>query len=179
MLRILEWIGQDGAITLRALRRNPGFAIAAVATLALAIGANTAIFSLISKTLLEPLPYPDPDRIVQLWLTTPVENGVILSIPEVNMLAGQTRVLEDVAAYDFGGPGVNITGVGEPEQVQAIHASAAYFRLFGARVEMGRTFNAEEDLAERRPRRDSEPRTLAAPFRSGSQAGRKDDFAGR
>jgi predicted permease len=127
------------------LRRSSGFAIAAVATLALGIGANTAIFSLINATLLEPLPYPAADRIVQLWLTTPSGDGLTLSIPEVNALAQQTSVFENVAAYDFGGPGVNITGVGEPEQVKAIHVSASYFGLFGARVDSGRTFTSEED----------------------------------
>ncbi len=128
----LEMIGQDARIALRTLRRNPGFAITAAATLALAIGANTAMFSLISFTLLEPLPYPDAERIMQFWFTTPGGSGLTLSIPEVNTLARETALFEDVAAYDFGGPGVNITGAGEPEQVKAIHVSAAYFRLFGS-----------------------------------------------
>ena len=144
-MRILEMLRHDAATAARMLRRSPGFAMAATATLALGIGANTAIFSLINATLLEPLPYPAPDRIVQFWLTAPNGGGLILSIPEVNILAQQTSVFEDVAAYDFGGPGVNITAVGEPEQVKAIHVSASYFRLFGARVESGRTFTADED----------------------------------
>ena len=67
------------------------------------------------------------------------------SIPEINQLTRQTNVMEDFAAYDFGGPGVNITGTGEPEQVKAIHVSANYFLLFGARTEIGRTFSADED----------------------------------
>jgi putative ABC transport system permease protein len=137
---------QDTATAVRMLRRSSWFATAAVATLALGIGANTAIFSLINATLLEPLPYPQADRIVQLWLTAPDGGGLTMSIPEINILAQQTDAFEHVAAYDFGGPGVNITGVGEPEQVKAIHVSAAYFQLFGARVESGRTFTADEDL---------------------------------
>ena len=144
-MRILEMLRYDAAIAVRMLRRSPGFAVAATATLALGIGANTAIFSLINATLLEPLPYPQPDRIVQLWLTAPNGGGLILSIPEVNILTQQTSAFEDVAAYDFGGPGVNITAVGEPEQVKAIHVSASYFRLFGARLEFGHTFTADED----------------------------------
>lgn len=136
---------KDVIIAVRMLRRSPGFAIAAVLTLSLGIGSNTAIFSLINATLLEKLPYPEADRIVQLWLTTPEGGGLTLSIPEVNLLMQQTSAFEDVAAYDFSGPGVNITGAGEPEQVKAIHVSAAYFRLFGARVETGRTFTADED----------------------------------
>src|SRR5260370_22246644 len=144
-MRILEILRQDAAITTRMLRRSPGFAIAAVSTLALGIGANTAIFTLINTTLLEPLPYPGADRMVQLWLTAPTGGGLTLSIPEINVLTQQTNAFDAVAAYDFGGPGVNITGVGEPEQVKAIHVSASYFRLFGARVESGRTFTPDED----------------------------------
>jgi putative ABC transport system permease protein len=144
-MTIMEMLLHDGATAVRLLRRNPEFAVAAMATLALGIGANTAVFSLINATLLEPLPYPEPDRIVQLWLTSPNGGGLILSIPEVNILAQQTSVFDDVAAYDFGGPGVNITAVGEPEQVEAIHVSGSYFHLFGARVEYGRTFTPDED----------------------------------
>src|SRR5689334_7746821 len=144
-MRILEMLRQDAITALRMLRRSPGFAIAAVATLAVGVGANTAIFSLINATLLEPLPYPESDRIVQLWLTSPDGGGVTLSIPEFNILSQQTAAFEDVAAYDFGGPGVNVTGAGAPQQVSAIHVSRAYFRLFGARVEAGRTFTEDED----------------------------------
>jgi putative ABC transport system permease protein len=144
-MRTIEILLQETRLAARTLRRSTGFTIAAIATLALGIGANTAIFSLINTTLLEPLPYPDADRIVQLWMTTPQGAGLTLSIPEFNLLAQQTAILENVAAYDFGGPGVNITGVGEPEQVKAIHVSEGYFRLFGARTALGRTFAAEED----------------------------------
>ncbi|MEI9973221.1 MAG: ABC transporter permease [Ignavibacteriota bacterium] len=131
--------------TLRSLRRSPAFTIAAVATLALGIGANTAIFSLIDATLLAPLPYPEPDRIVQVWFTTPNGADTNHSIPALNILTRQSAIFADVTAYDFGGPGVNLTGTDQPEQVQAIHVSAPYFDLFGARMEFGRAFTAEED----------------------------------
>ena len=131
--------------TLRSLRRSPAFTFAAVATLALGIGGNTAIFSLINATLLEPLPYPDPDRIVQIWFTTPTGADTNHSIPAFNLLSQQSQVFEDVTAYDFGGPGVNLTSSDQPEQVPAIHVSAVYFRLFGARMEFGRAFTADED----------------------------------
>ena len=131
--------------TLRSLRRSPAFTFAAIATLALGIGANTAVFSLIDATLLDPLPYPEPDRIVQIWFTTQTGADTNHSIPAVNLLTQQSQIFEDVAAYDFGGPGVNLTGSDQPEQVQAIHVSAAYLRLFGARPEFGRTFTATED----------------------------------
>ena len=79
-MRIFEMLRQDAATAVRMLRRSSGFVTAAVATLALGIGANTAIFSLINATLLEPLPYPHADRIVQLWLTAPNGGGLTLSI---------------------------------------------------------------------------------------------------
>src|SRR5258708_16898364 len=144
-MRTTEILLQETRLAARTLRRSSGFTIAAIAPLALGIGANTAIFSLINTTLLEPLPYPDAERIVQLWMTTPQGAGLTLSVPEFNLLARQTAIFENVAAYDFGGPGVNITSVGEPEQVKAIHVSEAYFRLFGAHAALGRTFAAEED----------------------------------
>jgi len=145
MAEIVGMLRQDVATAVGMLRRSPAFAIAAVATLGIGIGVNTAIFSLIDATLLEPLPYPQADRIVQIWFTAPNGGGTTLSIPQINLLAQQTDAFEAVAAYDFGGPGVNLTGAGEPEQVKALHVSAVYFRLFGARVETGRTFNEEED----------------------------------
>ena len=144
-MRAIEVIRQDLATGIRTLRRSPGFALTAIATLALGIGANTAIFTLISAVLLAPLPYPRADRIVQLWLNSPGGAGLLLSLPEIHLLAQKTNMLEDLAAYDFRGPGINITGAGEPEQVRAIHASANYFRLFGARFQTGRGFTADED----------------------------------
>jgi putative ABC transport system permease protein len=94
--------------SLRFLRRSPAFAIAAVATLALGIGANTAIFSLIDATLLHPLP-ADADRIVQIWFTTAAGANTNHSIPAFKLLAQQSQVFDDVTAYDFGGPGVNLS----------------------------------------------------------------------
>src|SRR5215467_13227055 len=141
----LDAMRTDLAAGVRALWRGPGFAFAAVATLAIGIGANTAIFTLINAVLLAPLPYPRADRIVQLWLNHPGGGGLILSIPEINLLGQQTAILQDFTAYDFGGPGANLTGAGEPEQVKAIHVSRNYFRLFGARFQIGRSFTADED----------------------------------
>ena len=135
----------DIALALRTLRRRPAFPLTVIATLALAIGANTAVFSLMSATLLQPLPFPDAERIAQFWIGEADGAGLTLSIPELSALSKETSLFDDIAAYDFGGPGVNIAGSGEPEQAPAIHASAAYFRLFGARTALGRTFTAEED----------------------------------
>jgi len=130
--------------SLRSLFKNPGFTIAAVAALALGIGTNTAIFTVVNTVLLKPLTYPDADRIVQFMLTSPEGEGAAASPTKFNNWHSQTSVFQDVTAYDFGGPGFNLTG-DHPEQVHGIHVSEAYFRLFGAPVMLGRTFTPQED----------------------------------
>ncbi len=142
----LEAFLRDVRYGWRGLARSPGFATVAILMLALGIGANTAIFSVVNTVLLRPLAYPDPDRLVQLVLSTSGGRGITLSIPEFMNLRRQTEVFQDIAAYDFGDPGVNLTGGDLPERVKGIHVSTDYFRLFGARVLAGRTFSAEEDL---------------------------------
>jgi len=128
----------------RMLISSPAFTITAIAALALGIGANTAIFTVVNTVLLKPLSYPDPDRIVQLMNKQPEGTFPGASPTKFNNWRAQTNVLQDVAAYDFGGPGFNLTGQ-VPEQVHGIHVSEAYFRLFGAPVILGRTFTPQED----------------------------------
>jgi putative ABC transport system permease protein len=125
--------------------QSPGFTIAAVAALALGIGANTAIFSVVNTVLLKPLTYPDADRIVTFLLTSPEGSGPAASVPKFAMWREQGQVFQDVAAYDFAGPGLNLTGGAYPEQIKGLHVTVDYFRLFGAPVKRGRTFTAEED----------------------------------
>jgi predicted permease len=127
--------------------KNPGFTIAAVGALALGIGANTAIFSVVNTVLLKPLTYPEPDRIVQFLLTSPGGSGAAASITKFHIWQEQTSVFQDVSAYDFGGPGFNLTGT-VPEQVHGIHVTKDYFKLFGAPVMLGRTFTQQEDLPD-------------------------------
>jgi len=143
--QFLEILLQDVRYAGRMLRRSPGFAATAISALALGIGANTAIFTVVNTVLLQPLAYPEPDRLVQLELSSPQGNGNITSIPKFIIWREQTQVFQDVAAYDLGGPGVNLTGEDRPEQLKGVHVSAEFFRLFGARVVAGRTFSAEED----------------------------------
>jgi len=132
----------------RTLRCTPGFAWTAVVTLALGIGANTAIFSVVNKVLLEPLPYPDPDRLVQLMSESAVGNQPVVSIPKYVIWRGLTGVFQSIAAYDVGGPAVTLTGGEYPEAVRAGRVSADYFQLFGGRLSIGRTFSAQEDRPE-------------------------------
>ena len=128
--------------------KNPGFTIAAVAALALGIGANTAVFTVVNAVLLKPLTYPDANRIVVFLLPAANGNNAIASnlacIPEFHIYQQQTSIFKEVAAYDVAGPGFNITG-DRPEQIHGIHVTEVYFRLFGAPVILGRTFTPQED----------------------------------
>ena len=125
--------------------KSPGFTIAAVSALALGIGANTAIFTVVNAVLLKPLTYPDADRIVQIELAGPNGHDSAASIPKFHIYQQQASIFKEVAAYDFAGPGFNVTG-DRPEQVHGLHVSEGYFRLFGAPVMLGRTFTKQEDL---------------------------------
>ena len=137
--------GNDLRYALRMLVANPAFSLTAIAALALGIGANTAIFTVVDAILLKPLTYPEPDRMV-MFMNTFGDGGTGDGASPVNYNTwrAQTSVFQDVTAYDFGGPGFNLTGA-VPEQVHGIHASEAYFRLFGAPVLLGRTFTPQED----------------------------------
>ncbi len=141
----METILKDLKHSLRMFSQNPGFTIAAVLALALGIGANTAIFSVVNAVLLKPLTYPEPDRIVQFLLTSPNGSGPGASVPKFALWRARTDAFQDVSAYDFAGPGLNLTGDTFPEQVKGIHVTVDYFKLFGARIERGRAFTQQED----------------------------------
>jgi len=141
-------LGNEIKHSLHMFFKNPGFTIAALAALALGIGANTAIFTVVNTVLLKPLTYPEADRMVEFF-HNPASGGSLLannlaSIPMFHLYERQTSVFQDVAAYDFTSPGFNLTG-DRPEQLHGIHVSEAYFRLFGARAMLGRTFTPLED----------------------------------
>jgi putative ABC transport system permease protein len=143
--KLIEDFTNDTGYALRILRRSPGFTATAVLALALGIGANTAIFTVVNSVLLQPLAYPEPDRLVQLEMSSPQGNANITSIPKYIAWKAQTQVFSDVAAYDVGGPGMNLTGNGLPEQLKGIHVSASYFRVFGVPFAVGRPFSDQED----------------------------------
>ena len=140
----LESIWADLKLTAHQLHKSPVFTTTVIATLALGIGANTAIFSVIDTVLLKPLNYPDPDRIVQFLLKPPQGEAVSSSsIADFRIWREQTRVFEDVSAYDFSGNGLSLTG-DVPEEIHGVHVTKDYFRLFGARMFLGRSFTSEE-----------------------------------
>ena len=126
----METLLQDLKHSLRTFRLSPGFTCAAVLALALGIGTNTAIFSVVNSVLLKPAPFPDPDRLV-LFTNTP-GTGTAASPAKFQHWRGQTSVVQDVAAFRTGV--VNLTGGASPEQIPSAQVSADYFRLFGAPV---------------------------------------------
>jgi predicted permease len=137
-------MGQDIRYAIRTLLKNPGFTLVAVFALALGIGANTAIFTVVDRVLLRPLPYRDAARLVNVVRKTRYGISSSMSIPKFVAIR-QASSLKATALYDFMGPGMNLSGSGAPEQVRGVHVSEAYFRLFAVSPVLGRTFTPEED----------------------------------
>ena len=141
---LLDTTVQDLRFGARALRRNPGFAAIAVLTLALGIGANAAIFSVVNAVLLEPLPWSEPDRAVMIWSKWVAFDKTWVATGEVVDYRRRASTLSEVAAWGDGQ--VNLTGDGEPERVAAGNVSANLFPTLGVAPLLGRTFTAREDL---------------------------------
>ncbi|HXW07931.1 MAG TPA: ABC transporter permease [Vicinamibacterales bacterium] len=133
----------DLRYAIRLLRNSRGFAAVAIATIALAVGANSAMFSFVNGLLLRPLPYPESDRIVRVLERAPA--GALNAISTLNYLdwTNQNRVFEFMAA-EAGWP-VTLTGAGEPLVIRGARASVHYFDIFGVTAAMGRTFRPGED----------------------------------
>ena len=132
--------------SIRLLIKTPGFSVIAIAALALGIGANTAIFSVVNTVLLQPLPYPEPDRILRIQRVYKTGDiGPATSIPKFNTWKANNQTFEAMAVYDFSGPGLNLGSGDRPEQVKGIHVSQEYFRVFGVTPVEGRTFLPRED----------------------------------
>src|SRR6185503_4650133 len=140
----METFLQDLRFGARTLARNPGFACIAVLTLALGVGANAAIFSVVNAVLLRPLPWSDPDRAVMIWSRWSAFDKTWVSDGEVNDYRRESRTLADVAAWDDGQ--VNLTGDGEPERVAYGSVTANLFSVLGAAPLKGRVFTAGEDV---------------------------------
>jgi putative ABC transport system permease protein len=137
-------LAKDTRHSLRLFRRSPGFTFAAVAALALGIGANTAIFSVVNAVLLKTLPFPEADRLVVFRQVGPDGNGGSAGSPaKFAHWRAQSTVVQDVSAYRNNV--MNFAGGGVPEQFQASQVSADYFKLFGVPIVRGRPFSAAED----------------------------------
>jgi predicted permease len=139
-------VGQDIRYTSRTLRRKPGFSAGVILTMALGIGANTAVFSIVNAVLLKPLPYPDPNGIVLLVNTIhgrPVD-GLAVSAPKFTIWRQSSTTVNDIAGYVFG-RSLDVTNPDDPQPIPVGRVSADFFRLFGASVAQGRTFTVAED----------------------------------
>jgi putative ABC transport system permease protein len=141
----VEDLWRDLQFALRGLGKTPGFTIISILVIAVGVGVNTAVFSVINTVLLKPLTYPDPQSLFEMRITSPQGSFPGANVPKFNIWHQQTEIFQQVAAYDFGGAGLNITGGDHPEQVQGSHVSADYFGLFGAPIAAGRTFTTAED----------------------------------
>jgi putative ABC transport system permease protein len=147
--RSWEVLVRDVRFGIRTLRRSPGFTTAAVLTLALGIGANTAIFSLLNGVLLRPLPFPDPDRLVLVWLESADRPGreSLLSWPTMGDFMdwrARNRVFQDMGTLDRLSP-FQLTGRGDPEEVESAIVTAGFLRALGVPPVLGHTFTEPDD----------------------------------
>ncbi|HET9697809.1 MAG TPA: ABC transporter permease, partial [Terriglobales bacterium] len=146
---IVNWIDvliRDTRFALRTLRRTPTFTIVAILTLALGIGANTAMFSVIYTVLLEPLPFPEPDRIVILEATHKDQPRDMFRLSGADYYdwEKQTKSFSKLALASYWS--TNITGIPTPERVVGMAVSGEFFPLLGVRAELGRTLTAADEL---------------------------------
>ncbi|HXW55047.1 MAG TPA: ABC transporter permease [Candidatus Cybelea sp.] len=143
---------QDIRYGIRTLLRNPGVTIVAALTLALGIGATTALFSMVENVLLRPLPYPQPDRLVQISNNyLPTVSSIGLSPGDFRDWQRQAKSFSAMGAYVSISQGFNLTGDGQSERIEASYASASFFPLLGIRPVFGRPFPPEEDRAGSAP----------------------------
>ena len=158
----MNTIGQDVRYALRTLLKSPGFAIAAITVLALGIGANTAVFSLVNAVLLRPLPFPEPQRLMAVRLTDPRQDMFDL-FGDADFIAfrDQQKSFSHVAAYGSGLREFNFSNGSEPGRVRGVAVTADFFETLGLTPERGRTFQPQDDRAEAPLRRRSQPRVLA------------------
>jgi predicted permease len=145
--RPFEWLDhvlRDFRYASRSLRKSPGFTAAAILTLALAIGANTAIFSALEGAVLEPLPYRDPDRLMFVALyNRPLKSPMFLSYPDFLDWQQSSRSFQQIAAFNQ--QAFDLTSPGVPEHVQAKEISSNFFRTLGVNLALGRELSPEED----------------------------------
>ncbi|HLJ25761.1 MAG TPA: ABC transporter permease [Candidatus Angelobacter sp.] len=141
----------DLRYAIRALKKTPGFTLVAVITLALGIGANTAIFSVVQRVLLRPLPYPEPEKLVEIWNTYPPYPRAGLSPGDYADWRAWSKSFSEMGAYAEISTGFNLTGDAEPQRIQAGYASASLFPMLGAQAVAGRSFLPEEDRAGSAP----------------------------
>jgi putative ABC transport system permease protein len=125
--------------TIRLLLKSPGVTITTVLIMGLAIGANTAIFSLVDAVLLESLPYPEPERLFTISETSPAYSKMPVAYPDYLDWRADQHSFEDIALFRRNS--FNLTGSGDPERVNGAFVAASYFRVLRVRPEIGRSFS--------------------------------------
>ncbi len=145
-VHFVEILAQDIRFGLRQLRKSPGFAFIAILTLALGIGANTAIFSVVQGVLLSPLPYSQPERLVMVWESNPRFPHVWTSYLNFRDRQREARSFERMAAFSTW-QGFDLTTPGTPEHLEGKQISAGFFATLGTHLAQGREFTAEEDVS--------------------------------
>jgi predicted permease len=144
MLVIMSFAPLRQAI--RSLRRRPAFALAATLTVALGVGANTAVYQVIYSVLLRPLPFRDPQRLVQVWESTPVLPRLQSTVPDFEDWRNQTHSFAQMAAYTFQEMNrITLVGQGEPEIVRGTDATADLFPTMGIQPLLGRALSAADE----------------------------------
>jgi predicted permease len=141
--RFLSGLGQDLRYGFRTLRKNPGFTAVAMLALALGIGANTAIFSVVNGVLLQPLSYPDAGRLLKIYESTPAFGYNSVAYPNYLDWRSESSSFTDMGA--FRSDNFNFTGTGEPEQLSGEYVSASVFAVLGVHPRVGRNFLPQED----------------------------------
>lgn len=141
--RWLETLLQDVRFGARQLRKNPGFTAAAILTLALGIGANTAIFSVVQGVMLAPLPFSQPDRLVAIWESHPHAPHVWISYPNFRDWQRSARSFQQMVAFAW--QGSDVTSPGTPAHVNGMFMSAGFFSTLGVTLAFGREFSPQED----------------------------------
>ena len=139
----IDTISQDIRYAWRSLRKSPGFTFFAVSTIALGLGANAAIFSLVDGVLLKSAGYPEPQRIVRLWEKPPQGGSNVISAANYIDWSRQSQSFDAMAAKTNGS--MSYTGSGEPQSLHVGFVSAPFFRVFGVQAALGRTFTNDED----------------------------------
>src|SRR6266498_1886537 len=146
--RILETLAQDLRYGLWMMLKNPGFTAVVVLTLALGIGANTAIFTVVNAVLLQPLPFHEPERLVRVWRSSAEDDRTALSFPDFADIRAKQTVFERMAAWRSGD--CTLTGQGDPVNLSGLVVTAELFPLLGVTPQLGRGFTPEEDQAGNR-----------------------------
>jgi predicted permease len=140
----MEKLWQDIRYAARTLRRNPGFTLVAILTLALGIGANVAIFTVVHAVLLQPLPFPHPEQLVRVYddIRSSNTHDIGMSIPELWDLRDHSGVFQDISALVSAD--ANLTGGDHPERIELLGTSANYFTMLGAHPQLGRIYTSAD-----------------------------------